>query len=659
MRRFVSVLTVLATALAVCFGGALRCAAEEEAAEKPVPYLPVLKVAFAGVTAVEAELKAVGELAEEPALADLVRAYYQDNLDEMFKLAENGGPMGICFMMKGEDEYDYIFLLPLTIEELTNFIMDNSSSEISIVENEDGTASINTAGENLYLKQCGSVLVGCMKEEHLKLIPADGVSFWEGLHDRYTVGVKVYVKNFPEKYQREVLRQMIPGGQEIFAPIGRDTIEDEDGNIVQVEVRGEDDENAGENADAAAKPETAEIKKAPESDESVEERELNEKMRAAGKTLEAYANSVETVEAGYKLNLETCEAKARAEVTLAQGSELSALMKKLREQKPQFAGVRHMDAMHRAYFIGMQEDFLRNLEPVYLTHIRIGMPDASDEDDVATMLVKQVLTPAIELVESVLDQDVLEMAAATDVEIGGINAFFVTTMKENQASATLLKTAQEMIVKYPEQTKDIRLEMNVENWNGFQFHRATMRFEDLVKAIKTVRNDNSKIDDDLKKVMRAFGDDIRVTVGVAKDKLFIGYGDKSVEMLKQAMTPQDSTVTEAVPVGFANFSLEKWMPYYVGMYDIFAGVGDELSRNDRREKNGFRMSADVLASLPGQGDIYLEIRPLSDTRMEYSLTAEKGVMKLLGSLPTIVNFQEMHDQAKSQRTYAPSDDDDE
>lgn len=630
MKHCVSILA----ALAVCFGGFLQCAAEDEPAAEAKEYRPLVKAAFAGADVVEAELTLIGELAEDPSLVEMAREYFTGNLESILTIVKNGGPAGFCFMVREMFEGAAVFFLPATVDEFVIAISEDTSGEISIEQNEDGTASVSMNGETMYLKQRGDRLFGCTEDEkYLQRLPDDGISFWEGLPERYTAGVKVFPQVAPEEMKSEIVLSFLPCGWEMQRELRRE----------RAAARPSDEDDEDEDVDGEE----------PEKELTPEEQKEKQQLREMYDRAMAYVDSVAAIEYGYKLNQDTLEANVRAEITLVDGSPLAELMAKLRQQKPQFAGVRNLDVMHRAYFIGMQEDLMRGIELAWLEEFRehgFTPPAVRDENDPGLFMVEKVFPPVLELLTAAVEQDVIEMAAAADVEVGGIHAFFVSTLKEGKPAETLLRVAQEAVLKFPEQTKDIKLEMNAESWGGFRFHRATMRFDDFVEALKASGvPDEERLEDGLKKVKKAFGETACVTVGIAADKLFLGYGDKSIAMFKTAM---EAPAGDDVPVGFANFSLEKWMPYYVAMYDILAD--GELSRYDRREKNGFRMSADVLSSLPGEGDIRLEIRPLDGLRMEYSLTAEKGVVKLLGSLPTIMNLQEMLENAEERRRPRPT-----
>lgn len=580
MKRFTSWLITFSVILTLFFGSMFSARADMKK--------PIITFSFAGYNAFIQDFAAVGKLADNPSLGSMLELPLQlflgDVLDAMDKNAPFGG-----FLLEDEGEYHFLAFLPFKNKDAIVDFLSSRGANIDVEVLDDGIVVLSADSPNLYLKESGGFLYISSEKATLEDLPEDPVMLLEGLNKKYTLAVKFHLDHLSPETKNWFFSSIEEG-------------------MDLVDQLSQDDENS----------ET-----------------LKASMENNKKTLALLKKQIEAfkkIEIGYSFDKNAGELKLGGVMEFQEGSSMANLIAKSKNLKSQFAGFVNLDIIGSGYQISMNDEetlaTARDSLDSQWKVIKAMMRQSSELGEEEKEKLEKFLDSARDLLDGMVVQEVSDAGFLLDMEPGNITGLLVFTVNDAQKFLASVKTLAEMGIAEGILSAD-QLKLDVA-WERGAFHRGEIPFREIMEKA-------GEVDEDALALFEKFaGETLIVTVGTDGEKFFLGYGNDAIELLKKG------TAESAEEAQMAKFQVSalRILQYTGKMVTLTAEKED---RGVAQVKYVLRLLREILAGEPGKDHLRVEGRILNDTTVEANYVLEKGIVKILGSLPNIYIMLQMAD----------------
>ncbi|MDO4550790.1 MAG: hypothetical protein Q4C96_06020 [Planctomycetia bacterium] len=585
MKRTTSWFIVFATILATLLGSGVNVQAE-----KPKP---VVTISFAGYNAFINNLKTIGELADYPSLSSMVEFPLQLAMSDILKEMDKNAPIGAVLMQEEvEDadipEYNFLFFLPITSAEPIFDFLSAQSVDLDITQQENGVITVNAGGPDLFLKSEGKFLYLATAESLLKDLPKDATVLLDNLHTKYNIfAVKIHMDNLSSETKQWAFDTILEGIE---------LVEDDEANSLSALTK--------------------------------------QNNREMLKLWKEYADSITTLTYGMLLDKETCQLKMEGLVQTAEGSVLENIFQNAKKHPSQFSGFSKLDATITSYSSSVMNNKTRETSTTSLNStLQIIELSILEEIKKAPNIDKGKYTALTELFvknmknlcADLLAQEVLDSAAIYDLSMGNFMVLSIGTSKNPESLTKLFKDLSDTLAK-EKIINESDIQTNFEKWNDFTFSKLSIPLDVLTKLESFDAEVNSEDMENLKKL---FGEEITLTVGTSKDKIMIGMGENVIPTLKKGLQEKSETTFQS-HVKLSSLSALNFGKQLV--YE-FAPEDDESLP---KIKYALQMIEEILESEKDENHIQIQCFSPESNTFKGEFIMEKGLVKLLGSIPNIV-----------------------
>ncbi|MES1213469.1 MAG: hypothetical protein ABUL64_02690 [Singulisphaera sp.] len=517
---------------------------------------PILVVSLAGYQRIMDDIAFVGKLSDSPDLAK--------NLEGMITFFTQGQglagldktkPWGLAASTDGLS-FQLLGFVPVT--DLKK-LLDALSGFLGDPEQEDGVYKIQAGLPiPLYVKEHKGYAYLSQDAASLSSLPDDPTKMLGGLDKQYDVAVRLNVQNIPEVFRQLAIDQIKMGVE---------------GSLEQ----GPD-----------------------ESDEDFEQRSKMTQQQMD--TLVTTLNELDELTLGLSIDEAARRTYLDLQMTAAEGTPTAKQMVALPAPPSKFAGFLMSDAVATLHVNSKSAPENTDQSLAMLGSLRQQVMSQLDDQDFGNEKVEETVKDVVGKVLDVLQDTVKQGVVNGGAVVVGDGPFTV-------AAGGLVADAgrlEEVVKKLADLAKSEgglpadALKMNAANHKGVTFHTLTV----------DVPND----DDNAEMVKQLLGDKLVLTVGIGKERAFLGLGDKGIDTIKKVIDKSEG-VTETTDKPFE-------------LTVSLAPVLKLLSKTEDANPIIGAMAATLKES--GKDKIQLTAQPVKNGYL-YRLEAEEGILKILGS----------------------------
>ncbi len=607
MKKLNSIFTVFAVLTAMLFAMAAGVQAEDKKAALDINK-PVAIISLAGYDAFFGDLRAVGELADNTAIGSSLELPLQIFFGGILRDLDKTLPAGCLVMYDGKDVGAVIFVPYKDLDTLLEFAQQQGM-DAEAEAREDGMTVLSLGGEPVYIKRGGKYLYFSTIESLVKDVPEDGAKLLAGMDEKYTLGVRAIADNLNPEVVKTLFAALDEGMNAAF--------ETQLQNLDE-ELEEMDDEN------------------------EEEMKNLRDMMQASiennRKTLE-YLKSIlgdfSALEIGYAYDKQTDELKMHCVLEVKEGSDLSKSIAKNKDLKSRFSGFDKLDVIATGYSISYQDEKAREYGKSALENAGKIIAQARKmvaKENKAAEIYFGLLEKSFPELATLVDAEYTDSGMAFDMKPGSVTCVATGTVTDPKPLDKLINDLIEKLVDDGWVRKEW-VKKDVAQWEGFTFQQVTMTVRDLADLLG-----NAVEEDAMQKVETLFGETLVFTYGSSKDAYVAGFGEDVIETFKKGAKPVDG-----MPVLKFRLSAVKTLECIKQFTESVVTRRDREDATFKQSMYIFNLVITALKELPGQDNLTVVAVCESDTKVHAIYTMEKGVVRLLGSLPNIATLAQMYD----------------
>ena len=344
-----------------------------------------------------------------------------------------------------------------------------------IEPDDEGIYAIETGPNSIYLKEQGAWAFLARRPEFLKDTPADPLKLLEGLNEDYALGLRVFVRNIPEKQKREAIKQL------------------EEGMKAGME------------------------KQESESDAELESRRKIAK-NAMGQMVQL-VNETDHVTLGWKLDTEAGSSFFDLKVIALEGTKLAKQSAQLAETTSRHAGFLLIDAAIKASVAAKMNDkeeigqVTAWIEAARVKAMQGIEKDKKLKDDNARAKVREIVGELLDIAKATAEAGTFEGGMVVDLAPGKMTVAFGGVV----ASGEKLEAALKKLAEMAQQNSDFSgVSWDADKHEGVRFHKF-----------------NVPVGDD--KAKDVLGDPLDVVLGIGEKSFYVAFGKDTMATLKNVI----------------------------------------------------------------------------------------------------------------------------
>lgn len=337
------------------------------------------------------------------------------------------------------------------------------------------------------------------------------------------------------------------------------------------------------------------VQEEDESDEAFAERKKLLEMQV--EQLVTQINDTRDLTVGWKIDRDARNSHIDIAVTAVPGSKMAAQLANVQEMPTQFSGFIADDAAMSFNFVGKiaSEDAEQSIVQIdSAVKAIVGQAEEKIEDEETRQAVKGVIADLVDSVKGTIRAGKMDGGASVylgDKQMTLVAGVLVADPKKVESS---VKKAVALAQK-----KD-------PNFTGMKYDAAkhkSIRFHTMTVPVPE--------GDDLSKVL---GDKLDIALGFGSKHVYVAVGTDNLSKVNTAIDGSITGLNKPFPPGRLTLSLGKILKFASNM------SGDPM----------VGMMADELGTTPDKDRLIVAIRPQEGGAVAYRITAEEGVLKLLG-----------------------------
>ncbi len=375
-----------------------------------------------------------------------------------------------------------------------------------VEEQDDGVVSVSMdSGTPLFCKEKDGYAFISNTAENLASLPADPLANVGDLPNQYNVAVRLFGDRIPEATRKFLMDRIREGFEGQLENLDEDMVELQRANM-EMQIQ----------------------------------------------QVESFINETEEAEIGWNIDKEGNRIFVDARLVGKEGSKIAKQIELAKKHPSRFSGFLMKDtAFHGISHSVIAPEDLPNIEKM-LDDLKKGVTDKlaekeemSDEEREA---LQSLLNTAIETIKSTAENGKVDMGIVGTTDGGQINVGLAFETADPKALEAEIKK----IVPMAQKRADDKLEVKLN-----AFSAAGANFHEFKVAIPEGEEEARKL----------FGEQLTLNVGFGKDVAFVGLGDKSPDLIKQAMQASASPASD-LPMTEINIFLAP-------ILDLIASVQDD------------------------------------------------------------------------------------
>lgn len=397
-------------------------------------------------------------------------------------------PAGAFVTMDGEPSA--VIFVPVSDFDAIALKLEESVGEL---EDVGGGVSKLSAQRAVYIKEIDGWAFASDKLEHLKNLPEDPVQLLDGLNDTYDIAIRVNVQNIPEEVRKTAISEIKEGFQR-----GIQNQLDEEQRQIQ---------------------------------EQFGERALGDIERLAAET--------EQITLGWSIDKEGARTFLDLGMTALAGTSLAKQFGAYAETTSNYAGFLLPDAAATFHFTAplAKEDIEQTLTMVKVMREKALQEIDEDDDlpdDATRAEAKDIVGSLIDVLQETVEAGNLNGGGSLLLAPGEINFVAGGFIADGTQIEKDLKRVVELAKKTEETPENVEVKFNVSEHAGVSFHTLTVG-----------------VPEDEEEARKILGEKMVVTVGTAAKSVYVGFGDKSTDLLKQVIDKSAAAVADTtLPMEF-------------------------------------------------------------------------------------------------------------
>lgn len=402
----------------------------------------------------------------------------------------------------------------------------------------------------VYIKKIDGWAFASDTLDRLKNLPANPAKMLDGLNETYDIALRVNVHNIPEDVRQKAISEIKQG--------------------FQSGIRGQLDEQA---------------------------RQFGEQGL---KDIERLADEVDQVTLGWAIDQEGGKTFLDLSVTALPDTKLAEQFASYDDTKSDFAGFLLPDAAATFHFTAPlpKEDITQTLAMLKVMREKALKEIDKDQDlpnDDARAEAKDIVGSLIDVLNETVKAGKLNGGGSLLLAPGEINFVAGGFVADGSKVEENLKRLVEL-AKQTEDTQNIEVKFNVSEHAGVRFHSLTL-----------------PVPEDEEEARKILGDQMIVTVGTGEKSVYLGFGDKSHDLLKQVIDKSAQDTQEKTLPMELRIALTPIMAFAASIEDdpIIAGLAEVLKNGD------------------GKDHVAITATPMK-LGATYRLEIEAGVLQLIG-----------------------------
>ncbi|MBP89573.1 MAG: hypothetical protein CMJ64_23165 [Planctomycetaceae bacterium] len=468
-------------------------------------------------------------------------------------------PAGAYITMDGEPS-------AIVFVAVSDFAAITTKIEESVGELEDigGGVKKLSLQRAIYLKETDGWVFATDKAANLNNLPKDPTELLGGLDKEYDVAIRLNVQNIPEEIRKTAVSEIKQGFERSIA------------NETDDETRRVQEQFGGR----------------------------------AIESIDEFASEADQLTIGWAIDSEAAKTYLDLSVTALEGTKLASQIGQYSNTTSDYSDFLREDAAATFHFTTplAKEDVEQMLAMVKVMREEALKEIDKDDDlpnDEARAEAKDIVGALIDVLQSTVEEGKLSGGGSLLLAPGEINFIAGGFIADGQAIKKNLQRLAEL-AKQAEDAPGVEVKFDVDQHAGVSFH--------TLKA---------PVPEDEEEARKILGEEIVVTVGTGAKSIYVGFGDRSAELLKQVIDKSaDAAAEETLPMEL-NIALAPIMAFAASVQDdpIIAGLAEAL-------KNG-----------NGKDRISITGTPI-ERGVTYRLEVEEDVLQLIGQAAKLQNARD-------------------
>lgn len=541
-------------------GAAAALAAEEGT---PASYAggPVAVMTIPGYDALMKDVGFIGKLVDRPALPAMMEGGISVFTQGKGLLGlDKSRSIGVIVNLNEDEEPEPLVFLPVTsLKDLIGSFEQFTGGPVE--PDDEGIYAIEAGGKTIYLVEKDEWAFVARRPEFLKETPADPIEQLGGLNEEYEIGLRILVKNVPEKKKQEAIKQLEAG-----------------------------------------------LKAGMEKQKSESDEELESRIKIATNAMNQMKQLVtetDHVTLGWKLDFEAGSSFFDLKVIAKEGTKLAKQTTQLSQSTTMHAGFLLMDAAIKgnlAAKVTDKDDIGRATAWIEAARIKAMQGIDKDEklkNDEDRAKAKEIVGELLDVAKETAEAGTFDGGAVVELKPGEMTVALGGTVSSGAKVEGALKKLAEMA----KNNSDFKgVEWDAEKHEGVSFHKFSV----------PVGDDKAK---------DVLGDPLEVVLGVGEKSFYVAFGKATTETLKSVIDKSKSAGDKAVSPFEGAVAIGKVLNFAAAQEDDpkVAAIAEAL------EKSGEKALVRATISSVEGGVLYrLELEKGVLTAIGKAITANMG-----------------------------------
>jgi len=401
----------------------------------------------------------------------------------------------------------------------------------------------------IYIKVTEGWAFATNKLDQLENLPEDPTTLLKGLNETYDIAVTLNVQNIPEDVRAMAISEIKEG--------------------FQGGLQGQLDAQAQQFGEQALKD------------------------------MERLADEIDRVTLGWAIDQEGGSTYLDMSMTALPDTKLAEQLAAYTDAESNYAGFLLPDAAATFHFTAplAEEDIEQTLAMIKVMRVKSLEEIDNDEDlpsDEARADAKDIVSSLIDVLKKTVEAGQLNGGGSLLLSPGEINfvagGFIASGVQIEKDLKRLVKLAEES-----EDTPEFEVKFNVSEHAGVSFHTVTLPVPEAEEEARKI-----------------LGNQMVVTVGTGEKSVFVGFGDKSKDLIRQVIDNSRQGAQKALPMELT-VALAPIMAFAASVEDdpIIVGLADALQNGN------------------GKDHISITANPI-ELGATYRIAVEEGVLQLIG-----------------------------
>ena len=468
-------------------------------------------------------------------------------------------PVGAYITMAGEPSA--VVFLPVSDFEAVSTKIEETVGELEDVGGGIKKLSLQRA---IYLKEADGWVFATDNSDRLNNLPEDPAALLDGLHEEYDIAIRLNVQNIPEQLRETAISEIRQG-----------------------------------------------FERSIENETDAEQRRVQEQFGGrAIESIEEFAAEADQLTLGWSIDSQAAKTYLDLSVTALPGTKLAKQIGQYADTTSDYSGFLLDNAAATFHFTTplAREDVEQMLAMVKVMREEALKEIDKDDDlpnDAARTEAKDIVGSLIDVLQSTIEEGKLNGGGSLLLAPGEINFVAGGFIADGQQIKKNLQRLVEL-AKQSDDVPDVEVRFDVDQHAGVGFH--------TLKA---------PVPEDEQEARRILGEEIMVTVGTGANSIYVGFGDRSTELLKTIIDKSAAAIAEKTLPMELNLALTPIMAFAASVQDdpIIAGLAEALQN--------------------GKGNDRIAITGTSIERgVTYRLEVEEGVLQLIGQAAKLQNSRD-------------------